>query len=282
MELAMIEDSIVPLNEAQVCASDRGLYFGDGVYEVLRNCNDRLFAFKEHMDRFAYSLDQIGILERVDLELIVHRIERGLAESEIPDALIYFQVTRGQGPRSLDADESLAPAFMMTVRQTPPRLKKTMTAVSYPDLRWGRCDIKSLNLLPNVLAKQTVLRQGTDDAVLVDPKSGLVTESSSSSVLCVKQRCLQTAPLTANILASVTRSLLLKWAPELDLDVQEESFTVDQAVSADELFLAGTTVEVTPIVQLDGHKIGTGQAGPVATLLHRRLLQEMFGSIRNE
>jgi len=273
----MIGDSIVPLNEAQVCASDRGLYFGDGVYEVLRSCNGRLFAFEEHMDRFAYSLDQIGIPELVDLELIGHRIERGLAESEIRDALIYVQVTRGQGPRSLDADEPLTPAFMMTVRETPPRQKETVTAISYPDLRWGRCDIKSLNLLPNVLARKTVRRNGADDAILVDPKSGLITESSSSSVLRVKQQCLQTAPLTANILASVTRGLLLKWASAFDLDVWEDSFTIDQAMSADELFLAGTTIEVTPIVQLDGHDIGPGQAGPIAALLHKRLLQEMSG-----
>jgi D-alanine transaminase len=273
----MIGDSIVPLSEARVSASDRGLFFGDGVYEVLRSCDGRLFAFDQHMDRFAYSLDQIGILDRVDLALTRSRIERGLAASELADALIYVQITRGEGPRSLDPEDILTPAFMMTVRQTPTRKKETVTVISYPDLRWRRCDIKSLNLLPNVLAKQSVRQKGADDAVLVDQPSGLITESSSSSVLLVKRRCLQTAPLTANILASVTRSLLLKWAYEFDLEVREESFTVDQAMSADELVLAGTTTEVTPVVQLDGRTIGSGQIGPVAKLLHTRLLQEMVG-----
>jgi len=274
VEWAMIGDAMVPLAEAQIPVNDRGLYFGDGVYEVLRCCQGRLFALAEHLDRLRYSLDAIGLNDRVDVGQFHGRIQRLVAKSGLSEAIVYAQVTRGAAPRALEFDDDLEPTCLLTIRPTPPRTKTTYRAITHPDLRWQRCDIKSLNLLPNVLARQAARHAGADDAILVDA-DGYVTESTSSSVMLIAGGVLRTAPLTANILAGVTRSFLLKWAPELGLTVREESFTVEQALAADELFLCGTTTEVMPIVRLDDTVVSFTPEKSKALQLHRRLLDRM-------
>lgn len=273
-ELAMVNDDIMALDEARVSIHDGGVYFGDGVYEVLRLCNRRLFAREAHLERFGYSLGEMGMLDKVDIDVINPRVDRAVAASSLSDATLYFHVTRSRKQRNLVIEENWQPQFLLTLRQTPARQRETIKMISLADERWKRCDIKSLNLLANVMAKQKARRQGDDDALLVD-EQGQVTESTSSSVMLVKEGKLRTAPLSANILASVTRRYVLEWAGSLGLEVCEQSFTLEQACAADELFVVGTSSEVLAITTLDGRAIGNQCKGAFAAAFHQRLRDAM-------
>ena len=275
MELAMVDDRVVAPAEARVKIHDGGVYFGDGVYVVLRICDGRWFALAEHMQRFERSLSALQMAERVDMAAVRERLERAREAAGLAEALVYFHVTRGRRQRSLVIEKDWEAHFLLTIRRHEPRAAKTMTAVTHPDWRWRRCDIKSLNLLANVLAKDAAKKAGAGEAILVD-EQGLITEATSSSVMMVKDGELWTAPLTANILPSITRGLLLQWADRVGLEAREESFTVAQAQAADEFFIAGTTTEVTPVTKLDGRHVGTGEEGKYGKRLQELLRQAMY------
>jgi len=273
MELAMVDDCIVPLDQAQISAHDRGIYFGDGVYEVLRYCAGRLFALDGHIARFRNSLAQMDMLGKIDLGLITERIERAVAAAGIDDAAVYFHITRGSALRSHDYSDDWKPNFLLTVRAFH-RREPAVKAITHPDWRWHRCDIKSLNLLANVMAQHAAHKKGAYEALLVD--GNMVTEATSSSVLMIKDKVMQTAPLTANILPGITRSLLLEWAGSVGLAVAEKSFTVSQALGADELLITGTGSEVMAITHLDEKPIADGQPGAYTKIFRNLLYQAMY------
>jgi D-alanine transaminase len=275
MQMAMLQDRMIPLTELDPVHLDRGLYYGDGVYEVLRSYNGKLFALDEHLRRFARSLTAIGI-EGVDLSQVRSRVVGAFQASGLANAKIYFHITRGCGSRDLFPKARLEPTFFLTVMELgDSSADKTQgIAVStFPDLRWRRCDIKSLNLLPNVLARRDAMEKGCDEAILVN-ESGLITEGAASSFFGVfersagpkgrKESYLQTAPLTANILPSVTRMLVIQEARDLGIPLVEQQFTPDQAKGARELIMAVTTRDIVPIVRFEGQPIGDGAPGPVA------------------
>ena len=276
MELAMVNDLMLGINDARISVHDRGLFFGDGVYEAVALCRGRIFALDQHLQRFERSLAELDMLEKVDLSVIRVRINRAVEESQMADALIYFHITRGRAPRSHNYRDDYHPNFLLTVRTPPPLAPEQAAGITHPDWRWKRCDIKSLNLLANVMAKHAAVKAGAYEALLVDEK-GLITEATSSSAFMIKDHTLKTAPLTANILPGITRELLFNWAEQLSLSVREESFTPAQALAADELMVVGTTSLVTAITQLDGQSIADGNRGPFTAKLRDRLLQEMRG-----
>ncbi|MCF7956917.1 MAG: aminotransferase class IV, partial [Phycisphaerae bacterium] len=140
MEIAMVGDTIVPLNEAMVSGNERSCYFGDGVYEAIRCCNGRLFALDRHMARLKNSLQQMDMLEKVDMEQVQHRIDRALAEAGLPDSMLYFHITRGCALRSHDYINDWKPGFYLTVRAFSPQEKRTCKVITHPDWRWKRCD----------------------------------------------------------------------------------------------------------------------------------------------
>jgi len=278
MQIAMIQDRMVPFNELDPVYLDRGLYFGDGVYEVLRSYNGRLFALDEHLLRFANSLAAIGI-EGVDLGQVRARVVSAFHSSGLANAKIYFHITRGCGSRDLFPKVRPEPTFFLTVMELGDSSADKVRGIAvstFPDLRWKRCDIKSLNLLPNVLARRDAMEKGCDEAILVN-ESGLITEGAASSFFGVLERpagpgrrrepFLQTAPLTANILPSVTRLFVIQAARDLGIPVIEQSLTPDQARTARELIMAVTTRDIVPIVRFDGQAIGDGTPGPVADRL---------------
>jgi len=280
MELAMVDDLIVPIEDAEISAHDRCVYFGDGVYEVIRAIEGKFFALQEHFSRLESSLDKMDMLEKVDLALIRRRIDQAYAASQIRNALIYFQITRGRALRSHDYDDNTRPGFLLTVRDWQPKDHPVSTAITHPDWRWKRCDIKSLNLLANVMAKHAAVKAGAYEALLVDDQ-GFVTEGTSTTVMVVRDGVLLTAPLTANILPGVTREIILPWARQIGLDVREESFTVPQALTADELFVTGSGTEVMGITKLDQQNIGRAQIGPCTRKFQSLLLDAMHsGKIR--
>lgn len=264
MKLAMLNDRVVPVEDLDPIYFDRGIYFGDGVYEVLRSYDGKIFALDEHLQRFANSLAAIRI-SSIDINLIRDRVERAFNMAGLPTVRIYFHVTRGSAPRSHVWDADLEPNFFLTVSEltdNPDDKAKGFAVSTHPDWRWKRCDIKSLNLLANVLARQDAIDKGCDEAILVD-EAGLITEGSGSALFAVLGRTLQTAPLTANILPSVTRMFAVKATANIALEVNEQSLTPQQAASADELFIAVTTRDIVPVVKFDDATIGDGTPGPI-------------------
>ena len=206
MQIAMIQDRILAVEELEPAYLDRGTYFGDGVYEVVRSYNGKIFALEEHLQRFAGILAAIGITE-VDIDRIRCRVRRAFDTAGISSAKIYFHITRGSAPRSHICDASLEPNFFLTVTELPDDTEeksKGIAVSTHPDWRWKRCDIKSLNLLANVLALADAAKKGCAEAILVD-EAGLITEGASSAFFAIFGRKLQTAALTANILPSITR-----------------------------------------------------------------------------
>jgi len=268
MQIAMIQDEIMPFSQLEPIYLDRGIYFGDGVYEVVRSYNGKIFALEEHLQRFANSLTAIGITA-VDIDQIRKRVQKAFDAAGIANARIYFHVTRGSAPRNHTWDTGLKPNFFMTVTELPDTkdAKTNGIAVStHPDWRWKRCDIKSLNLLANVLARQDAAQKGCAEAILVD-EAGLITEGAASAFFAISGQTLQTAPLTANILPSITRKFALEAGQNIGLEIIEKSLTPQQASRADELFIAVTTEDIVPVVKFDEQTIADGRPGKYTKLL---------------
>jgi D-alanine transaminase len=264
----MIDDKILPLADVDPAYLDRGTYFGDGVYEVLRSYNGTIFALDEHLARLANSLAALEIT-KVDINQIRSRVLKAFEATSIANARIYFHITRGSAPRSHTYSADLKPNFFLTIIEAPDDThdKANGIAVStHPDWRWKRCDIKSLNLLPNILARIDAAKKGCNEAILVDEAS-LITEGAGSAFFAIFGKTLQTAPLTANILPSITRIFVIKAAENIKLKVVEKSIKVQKTASADELFIAVTTKDIVPIVKFDDKVIGDGTPGRYTKLL---------------
>ncbi|MHC4743135.1 MAG: aminotransferase class IV [Planctomycetota bacterium] len=271
MQIAMIDDKMQPFDEVGPAYLDRGIFFGDGVYEVLCSYGGRLFALEEHLRRFEGSMAAIGITG-VDIETVRGRVLKAVEASGIADATIYFHVTRGSARRNHAIPEGLKPNFFLTVteHEEDGEAKCKGVAVStHPDLRWKRCDIKSLNLLPNVLARREAGEKGCAEAILVD-ENGIITEGASSAFCAIFGQTLQTAGLEANILPSITRNYVIQAGVNVGLEISEKSLRPHEAVEADELLIASTTRGVTPVVRFDERQIGDGRPGPVV----KRLMDE--------
>lgn len=283
---ALLDDAIVERSQARTDIEDRGYQFGDGVYEVIRVYGGKLFQLAEHAARFSRSLREIRI-DFPDCENRVAEGARRLAEAEeLTDGIVYLQVTRGAARRVHQfPGPEVQPVFSGTASPYPRPLANLEGGVSVlvtEDIRWLRNDIKSLNLLGAVLAKQQAKEAGRFEAVL--HRAGLVTEGSSSNVLIVADGTIVTHPTDNLILAGITRATVLALAREAGVAVQERAFTVEEFLGAGEALMTSTGAEATPIVSaLYGREellIGGGQAGPVSRELQRRFT-ELIGSLKN-
>jgi D-alanine transaminase len=267
-ELASVNGKICPLREAVIPAEDRGFLFGDGVYEVLRSYSGHLWSSDLHFQRLERSLSEIGIT-RCNLTQIRHWVEEAYRQCDLPEALVYFQITRGAGPRSHIWPEEMTPTFFLSVRPFPPRIETRQngaSAVILPDQRWGRCDIKSINLLPNILAKHKARQLGAYEAILAGP-DGRLHEGSSCAVFWINHDILYTPPLSTAILPSITRQIILEMAARLEIPACEQEIPARELASAEEVFIASTGDEITGIIQIDGNLIGTGTPGKLTRQL---------------
>ncbi len=259
----MINDEIVSAEQPCISAWDRAIYFGDGVYEVVQAYNGRLWAFDAHFARFERSLSEIGI-DNVDTFEIRQKVLAGFERADIPNSLVYFHITRGVQLRSHTPADNLKPQFLMFVKPAPNNRKiaeKGIKAISYPDIRWKRCDIKSLNLLPNVMACNEAKKKNCDDAVFV--ADDIVIEGTSSTFFAVIDSKLVTRPFNHQVLPGITRQAIAAIARRLGLDFIEGETSLSSAYQANELFLCGTGYEIRAIVELDGKTIGIGRPGAV-------------------
>src|SRR5438128_560903 len=248
--IANLNGERMPLSEARVPALDRGFLFGDAVYEVLRVYNGRPWRMEEHLRRLARSLGAIRI-HGVDVARLEKRVLETIAAGPFAEALVYIQITRGAAPRShaFPADaKPLEFLYVQEFRDPYAQARQDGAAViTVPDVRWGRCDIKSTNLLANVLAAQAAKEAGCVEALLCSD-DGIVSEGTHTSFFGVLGGKLLTAPTSPHILPGITRALVLRLAQRAKIDLQEHELRRPDLARVSELFLTGTTSEVLPVV----------------------------------
>jgi D-alanine transaminase len=267
--LANLNGTIMPLDQVTISPLDRGFLFGDAVYEVLRIYQGKPWLEDEHFDRFERSLREIRIMG-VDMPRMRRRMHETIKAGGFGESMVYLQVTRGAAPRKHAFPKDIAPLELLWVQEYAdtyrPLCETGCSVVTYPDLRWHRADIKSTNLLGNVLANQASSEAGCAEAILYLP-DGTLTEASHSTFFAVKNGALHTTPLKANVLPSITRGYALKLAHELKIEVIERSLQRMELHEVDELFLVGTTCEVLPIIRVDDKPVQSGQPGPLTRRL---------------
>ena len=266
--------------QAVVSVDDRGFLFADGVYEVTRARDGHLFEGERHLRRLARGLEGLSIALPAGLAAGLLEISaRLLRENKLEqgDATVYLQITRGTAPRT---HHFPPPGTAPTVFLSAGRLKvpedvraRGAAVITTPELRWARCDLKTVNLLPNVLAKQQAVAAGAFEAVFV--RDGVVIEGASSNTFAVLGGVLRTHPATHRILAGITREVVLELAAELGIAVAEQPVTVEDLGGASEVMVTATTADVMPVVRVDGLVVGDGRPGPIARELHQALVARM-------
>ncbi len=281
--LANLNGQTMPLDEVKISVLDRGFLFGDAVYEVLRVYHGKPWMEREHFDRLAHSLASIRI-GGVDVQRLRQRMHETIRAGGFGECIVYLQVTRGAAaPRKHAFPPAAVPLELLWVEayddtKTAQLREDGARVITQPDRRWHRCDIKSTNLLANVLANQAAAEAGAAEAILYLP-DGTLTEASHSSFFWVAGGCLCTTPHDANILPGITRTVVMRLTERAGVAVRECYLQRDGLAGVDELFLTGTTFEVMPVTRADGRPIGSGQPGPVTRRLqaaHADLLQEFL------
>ncbi|AZU63648.1 D-amino-acid transaminase [Neobacillus mesonae] len=277
MKYAIVNDHIINREEAKVDIEDRGYQFGDGVYEVIRVYNGKMFTVKEHMERFVRSAESIGIKIPYASENITKMLEDLIEKDNLKLGIVYMQITRGAAPRNhaFPAGD-VVPVITAYTKEMPipeANLQSGVKTILTEDIRWLRCDIKSLNLLGNILAKQKAAEQGCYEAI--QHRGQDVTEGSSSNVYIVKNGTVITHESNNLILKGITKDVILKVCAENEIPVEERTFSLEELAQADEVFLSSTTSEVTPIVVIDEKKVGTGSPGPITKKLQALFKQEI-------
>ncbi len=279
--IVYLNGDYLPSEKALIPVEERASNFGDGIYEVASFAGGRFFAFDEHMDRLRYSAREIQLKLPEDPAVYAKVAERLWGENNLGDyGTVYIQVTRGAAPRmhAFPANGTRPTVYLTTKpgKYVPDEDRaQGRPAITHPDLRWGRCDIKSLNLLPNVLAKQAAAEAGAQDCILV--RDGIAIEGASSNFFAVLGGTLVTHPRGPHILGGITRQHVLRLAEAMGIPVREEPIPVEAVWKADELFFCGTTTEVMPITKIDGKIAGGGRRGPIADKLQTALHKEMWG-----
>lgn len=277
--LVYLNGEYLPKEEARVSVDDRGFLFGDGVYEVTRVVDGDFFGDDGHWQRLQNGLAATEIscsLSRDELTGIYRRLirEEGLEEGH---ATVYLQITRGVAPRNHafpdPAPEPTIYAFAKRFEIPHDLRANGVRAITQPDVRWARCDIKTVNLLPNAMAKQRAVEAGAWEALLI--RDGVIMEGASSNVFGVIDGVLRTYPKTNYILPGITRDIVLELARENGIPVSETPILLSQLDQVEELFFTGTTTDVQPIVQVDDRTIGDGKVGPISRKLLEALMERM-------
>ncbi len=268
--IAYVNGRYVPHREARVHVEDRGMQFADAAYEVIAVIGGRFVDLAWHMERLERSMAELGMavpMSRAALSAVLRETAR---RNRVAEGLVYLQAGRGAAPRDHAFPARPAPSLVIAARRAQPgagALAEGVGVVTAPDLRWKRCDIKSVSLLPNVLAKQEARARGAFEAWLLD-EDGRVTEGTSSNAWIVDGRgAVRTRPLGPDILGGVTRRRLIALAREAGIDITESAFTPQEAKRAREAFLTSTSSFVVPVVAIDGDPVANGRPGATAERL---------------
>ncbi len=272
-KVAYVNGRYVPHRRAMVAIDDRGYQFADGVYEVCEVFRGALIDERRHFERLSYSLSELRItppLREGALAIVGREI---LARNKIDNGYIYVQVTRGAAPRDhIFPGPSVRPSLVVTARHVDPAkgeqlAKKGVSVITMPDIRWKRADIKSISLLPNVLARERARQSGAYEAWLIDD-AGMVTEGAASNAWIITESgAIVTRGLDHAILRGITRTTLIEIIKAQGLTIEERKFGLDEAQRAREAFVTGATALIMPVVRIDGKPIGQGKPGPTALKL---------------
>jgi D-alanine transaminase len=276
-----VNGTYLPEEDAKISIFDRGFLMADGVYEVTSVLGGKLIDFGGHCKRLARSLAELDMAAPVtdDELLAIHR--ELVAVNEMSDGMVYLQITRGApGDRDFAfPDPATTPSTLVLFTQSKPGLaenpaaKTGMKVISIPDIRWGRRDIKTVQLLYPSMGKMMAKKAGCDDAWMVE--DGFVTEGTSNNTYIVRGNRIITRHLSSEILQGITRAAVLRFAAEAQMEVEERPFTIDEAKAADEAFFTSASAFVMPVVEIDGQALGTGTPGPVTARLREIYLDEM-------
>ena len=277
MSTVYLNGEFLPKSQARVSVDDRGFLFADSIYEVCAAYSGRLFQIERHVARMTRSLEELTI--RFDPRGLVPVFERLLAENGLGEdeaAYVYAQVTRGVAPRThAFPTEPVAPTVYAYAsryqRPTPERWSEGFAAVTVPDRRWARVDVKTTNLLPNCMAAQAAVEAGVKDAILV--KDGVALEGANNNFWAVIGGAVVTHPVTNVILPGITREYVLGLCSSLGLNVELRPIFVEELAEAEEAFTTGTTTEVRPLVAIDGRPVGDGRVGPITRRLYEAFLE---------
>lgn len=277
--IAYVNGQYRPHGQATVHIEDRGFQFADGVYEVWSVFDGKLADFEGHLTRLHRSLNELRITIPMSEAALTRVLQETVRRNRIVEGIVYLQVTRGTARRDHPFPaEGTPPSVIVTARSIPlskgnASAAKGVAVTTHPDIRWGRCDIKTVGLLPNVLAKQAAKEKGAAEAWMVD-EAGLVTEGSSTNAWIVDEDgVLRTRDAQANILRGITRAAVMALVADEGLKIEERAFTVDEVKRAKEAFYTSASGFVMPATSIDGTKIGDGKPGPVATTLRDLYLE---------
>jgi D-alanine transaminase len=278
--IAYVNGRYVPHARASIHIEDRGFQFADGVYEVWSVFDGRLGDSDGHFQRLARSLSELSIAAPMSDASLDRVLRETVRRNRVRDGIVYLQITRGVARRDHAFPPQGTPVSMVVTARSvnfqtlDAKAMRGVAVITRPDQRWARCDIKTVSLLPNVLAKQAAREAGAYEAWLVD-KDGLVTEGASTNAWIVDaDGVLRTRDTDANILRGVTRKTVLGVAAELQIRVEERPFTVAEALGAREAFITAATAFVTPVVSIDGTAIGSGRPGPMSLRLRARYVEQ--------
>ncbi|MDH4193635.1 MAG: D-amino-acid transaminase [Nitrospirota bacterium] len=274
-DIGYLNGQFAPLEEIKISPDDRGFLFGDGVYEVIRAYHGVPAFWGEHFARLVRSAREIQLafsLEQTDFQRL---LLSGLQRSGYQEGKIYIQVTRGVAPREHAFPSKGEPTVFLSFRKMvalPMEVSQGgVSVITCPDIRWDRCDIKSLNLLPNVLAKQKAREAKAFEAIFV--REGWVSEGATSNIFAVKDGVIITPERNHFVLAGVTQQQIVTLARAKGMDVQFRPISISDLLQSEEVFLVGTTIEVLPVIQINGEPVRDGTPGPITTIL-----QKQFGA----
>jgi D-alanine transaminase len=274
-----VNGEYLPEHEAKVSIFDRGFLMADGVYEVTSVLGGKLIDFEGHAKRLARSLSELEIRKPMEDEALLEIHRELVARNDIDEGMIYLQITRG-APNDRDfvfPPEETAPTVVLFTQSKPgladsPAAKEGIKVISIPDIRWGRRDIKTVQLLYPSMGKMMARAAGADDAWMVE--EGAVTEGTSNNAYIVKGNTIITRQLSHEILHGITRAAVLRFAQEAQMQVEERAFTIEEAQQADEAFITSASTFVMPVVEIDGAQVGQGAPGPVANRLREIYIEE--------
>jgi D-alanine transaminase len=284
--IAYVNGRYAPLRDASVNIEDRGYQFADGVYEVIYVHRGRLIDEDRHLDRLERSLRELRIVQPMRRESLRCVLREVASRNRVTDGIIYMQVSRGVARRDHAFPAALTPPSIVITARSGPTFPAasgawTVQAITQPDIRWGRVDIKTVGLLPNVLAKQAAREKGAGEAILID-RDGTVTEGSSTNVWIVDAKgVLRTRHLDNAILAGCTRGAVIALMADAGMRFEERAFSIDDLRAAQEVFITSATSFVRAVTSVDGATVGGGTPGPVTAALFDLFSRHVRGDRRN-
>ena len=271
-DIGYLNGRFSPLHEVVISPDDRGFLFGDGIYEVVRAYHGVPAFWNEHCTRLNRSAREIRLNFSFEPDAFYGLLCEGLARSGYAEGKIYIHISRGVAPREHGFPQKIEPTVFLSFREMSALptafIRGGVSAISVPDIRWDRCDIKTLNLLPNVLAKEQARTADAFEAIFI--RDGKVIEGASSNIFIVKGGAIRTPERNNFVLSGVTQQCVIDLAKRDDQDVTFGDLRLDDVYQADEVFLVGTTIEILAVVNMDAKPIGDGCPGPVTYALQQQ------------